>query len=115
MNTTTLADITNAAGTHLAHDIRKLDGPIYPSIYHFHVNPLTITQSHRNIWREFLNTLTLNTKDKLTTPLGAWTTTPSTLRPYRLAGGSLFQQHSNNQWYRHQLSDIQQRTRTTFR
>ena len=115
MNITTLADITNAAGTHLAQGIRQLDAPVHPSIYHFHVYPFTITQSHRNIWREFLNTLTSNTEDKLLTPLGAWTTTPSTIRPYRIAEGLLFQQHSNKQWYRHQLSNTQQITRTTYR
>ena len=115
MNVTTLTDITNAAGTHLVRGVRHLGGPAHPSIYHFHVNPLTITESHRTIWREFLNTLTSNTQDKLITPLGAWTTTPSTIRPYRLAGGSFFHQHSNDQWYRHQLSDTQRSTRTTFR
>ena len=116
MHTTTLADITNAAGTHLAQDIRKLKGPVYPSIYHFHVYPITITQSHHDIWRKFLNTLISNiTTDKLSTPLGAWTSTPSTIRPYRIAGGSLFHQHSNEKWYRHQLSANQRSTRTTFR
>ena len=115
MNVTTLADITNAAGTHLVHGVRQLRGPVHPSIYHFQVNPLTITGGHRNIWRNFLNAITLISQDELNTPLGAWTTTPSTHRPYRLAGGSLYKQHANKQWYRHQLCDTHQTTCTTYR
>ena len=115
MNITTLADITNAAGTHLAHGIRQLCGPVYPSIFHFHIQPLAITRAHHTIWRSFLNAITLNTNDKLITPLGAWTTTPSTHRPYRLAGGSLYTKHQNEQWYRHQLCNTIRVTRKTYR
>ena len=114
MHTTTLADLTNAAGTHLACGVRDLLGPVYKSNFHFHLQPLAISRNHRIIWREFLNSITTDTTDQLRTPLGGWTTPPSTHRPFRLARGSLFHQHSDEIWYRHQICDTQRTTRATY-
>ena len=115
MNVTTLADITNAAGTHLARGARELRVPAYPSIFHFHLQPIKITTEHRAIWNRCLDAITTSNRQQLYTPLGAWTSTPSTIRPFRLAGGSLYKQHDNKQWYWHQLCDSQQIQRTPYR
>ena len=74
MHTTTLADITNAAGTHIAHGVRDLRSPVYKSNFHFHLQPLAISRDHRIIWYEFLNAITTESIDQLRTPLGGWTT-----------------------------------------
>ena len=37
MHVTALAVITNAAGIYLASGVRALHQPVYPSIYHFHL------------------------------------------------------------------------------
>jgi len=103
MNVTTLADITNGAGTHIASGIHELRFPAYPSKFHFHLQPITITGKHRDLWNEFLAEITISHTHQLINPLGPWLTTPSTHRPYRLADGSLYTQHENEQWYRHQL------------
>ena len=58
MHITTLADITNAAGTHLASDVRALQQPAYRSNFHFHLKPFTITREHRRIWNILINSIT---------------------------------------------------------
>ena len=115
MHVTTLADITDASGTHLAKAARALQQPVYQSKFHFHLEPFTITKTHCRIWNEALNTITVSGGNVLSKPLGAWTTTPSTSRPYRLANGLLFAQHEDEQWYRHQLCNVQRSTRATYK
>ena len=112
---TTLADITNATGTHLASNVRALQQPAYSLIYHFHLQPFTITRAHRRIWHIFLNAITTTNPLQLQQPLGAWISPPSTHHPFRLANGSLYVQHDDEKWYRHLLSDSQRSTRNTYR
>mmetsp|Transcript_5280 Transcript_5280/g.7821 ORF Transcript_5280/g.7821 Transcript_5280/m.7821 type:complete len:425 (-) Transcript_5280:58-1332(-) len=105
MRITMLADITNAAGTHLAPGVHALHQPVYPSIYHFRLHPFTITRGHRHIWNSCLDAITTSNQHQLKQPLGDWISSPSTYCPYCLANGSLFVEHNNELWYQHQLSD----------
>ena len=107
--------ITNAAGTHLATDVRALQQPAYRSKFHFHLKPFTITRDHRRVWNIFLNSITTTNPFQLRQSLGVWTSTPSTHRPFRLANGAFYVQHDDEKWYRHLLSDSQRATRSTYR
>ena len=77
MYITTLSDITNAAGTHLATTVCALQQPAYCSIYLFHLQPFNITREHLRIWNIFLHSITTTNPLQLQQPLGAWIYTPT--------------------------------------
>mmetsp|Transcript_13489 Transcript_13489/g.20529 ORF Transcript_13489/g.20529 Transcript_13489/m.20529 type:complete len:116 (-) Transcript_13489:405-752(-) len=110
MHVTTLVDITNAAGTVIASDVRALRRPVHPSIYHSHLQPFTITKEHHRIWNLSFDAITTSNGKELHNPLGAWTSTPSAQRPYCPVNRSLFVQHNNLKWYQPQLCNSQQST-----
>ena len=94
--------MVNTSGTRLCTGIWELSphaGSV--SIFNWHLGKIPITQKHRVLWNQILNTITFNNSTELHNKLGSRTTSPSTSCPHRLHQHVLYNQYSDGLWYKH--------------
>ena len=85
----------------------------YESIHKWLRQQHFISKDHRKLRTNCMLNITRQGSRHLLQPLGARTTPPTTIRPYRMAGDILFTQQQDGSWLQHDQHIDQQQTRST--
>ena len=73
-----------------------------------------ISKTHHELWTTCMTNITWQGTRHLRQPLRVWITSPTTIRPHRMAGDKLFtQQQQDGSWLQHDQRINQQHTRST--
>ena len=73
----------------------------YKSIHKWPRQQHFISNAHRELWTKYMINITQQGSRQLQQPLGAWTTAPIAVRPYRMAGDKLLLQQQDESWLQH--------------
>ena len=111
-NITTIADIVTACGQFIMKEAYT-GTKSYESIHKWPCQQHFISNAHRELWTKCMISITQRGSRQLRHPLGAWTTSPTTIRPYRMAGDTLLVQQQDGSWFQHDLCLHQPQTRST--
>ena len=112
LNITTLADIVTACGKFITKEAYQ-GIKSYESIHKWPHQQHFISNAHRELWTKCKINITQRRSRQLRQPLGAWTTTPTTIQPYRMAGNKLLVQQKDGSWLQHDQCLNQQQNKVT--
>ena len=112
LNITIIANIVTACGQFITKEAYK-GTKSYESIHKWPRQQHFISNAHREFWSTCMISITQRGSRQLRQPLGAWTTSPTTIRPYRMAGDKLLVQQQDGSWLQHDQCLHQPQTRST--
>ena len=100
LNITTLGDIVTACGKFITKEAYN-ENKSYDSVHKWPQQQHSILLAHRELWSQCRCGITQQRSRLLLQPLGAWTTAPTTVQPYRMASDKLLVQQQDGSWIQH--------------
>ena len=100
LNITTLGDIVTACGKFITKEAYN-ENKSYDSVHKWPQQQHSILLAHRELWSQCRCGITQQRSRRLLQPLGAWTTAPTTVQPYRMASDKLLVQQQDGSWIQH--------------
>ena len=112
LNITTVADIVTACGYYITKEAYT-GVKSYESNHKWPLQEHFISKAHRKLWTTCMTIITWQGSRHLHIPLGAWITSPTTIRPHRMTGDILFTPQQDDSWLQRSWCLHQQQPRST--